>query len=138
MLEIKNLHVKIADEDKMILNGLDLTGGVAFPFYAAVGQGIHKTAVWVQIAGEPRSQHYWEDGPSLVGWGDVVGKYPDGTPAIVEGNVGGGCVILSGVHPEAPERWRGEMTFATPASVDNEYAAKLIDAALERTRLPHY
>jgi len=25
MLEIRNLHVKIADEDKKILNGLDLT-----------------------------------------------------------------------------------------------------------------
>ena len=32
----------------------------------------------------------------------MVGKYPDGTPAIVEGTFGNGWVILSGVHPEAP------------------------------------
>jgi hypothetical protein len=31
---------------------------------------------------------YWESGPRFTGWGDVVGKYPDGTPAIVEGSVG--------------------------------------------------
>jgi glutamine amidotransferase-like uncharacterized protein len=67
-----------------------------------------------------------------------VGKYPDGTPAIVEGSSGKGWVILSGVHPEAPENWRGGMTFTTPASVDNAYAGKLIDAALHRTLLPHY
>jgi hypothetical protein len=119
-------------------NGLNLTSGVAFPFYAAAAQGIRKTAVWVQAAGEPPLQHYWEDGPALTGWGDVVGKYPDGTPAIVEASVGEGWVILSGVHPEAPESWRGGMTFMTPASVDNTYAAKLIDAALRRTRLAHF
>lgn len=119
-------------------NGLNLTSGVAFPFYAAEAQGIRKTAVWVQAAGEPPFQHYWEDGPALTGWGDVVGKYPDGTPAIVEASVDEGWVILSGVHPEAPESWRGGMTFMTPASLDNTYAAKLIGAALRRTRLAHF
>ena len=119
-------------------HGLNLTGGVAFPFYAAEAQGIRKSAVWVQAAGEPPLQHYWEDGPALTGWGDVIGKYPDGTPAIVEASVGEGWVILSGVHPEAPESWRRGMTFLTPASLDNMYAAKLIDAALQRTRLAHF
>jgi hypothetical protein len=119
-------------------NGLNLTDGVVFPFYAAEAQGIRKAAVWVQIAGEPSLQHYWEDGPALKGWGDVVGKYPDGTPAIVEASVGAGWVILSGVHPEAPESWRGGLAFMTPASLDNAYSAKLIDAALRRTRLAHF
>jgi glutamine amidotransferase-like uncharacterized protein len=118
--------------------GLNLTGGVVFPFYSAEAQGIRKAAVWVQAAGEPPLQHYWEDGPALTGWGDVVGKYPDGTPAIVEASVGEGWVILSGVHPEAPESWRGGMSFVTPASLNNAYAAKLIDAALRRTRLAHF
>lgn len=119
-------------------NGLNLTGGVAFPFYALEGEGIRKAAVWVQAAGEPPLQHYWEDGPALSGWGDVVGKYPDGTPAIVQARVGEGWVILSGVHPEAPESWRTGMHFATPASVDNAYAKKLVDAALRQTELPHF
>jgi len=119
-------------------NGLNLTTGVAFPFYSAEAQGIRKTALWVQASGEPPLQHYWEDGPSLTGWGDVVAKYPDGTPAIVESSVGEGWVILSGVHPEAPESWRRGMTFTTPATLDNTYAAKLIDAALRRTHLAHF
>jgi hypothetical protein len=119
-------------------NGLNLTGGIVFPFYAAEAQGMRKAAVWVQAAGEPPLQHYWEDGPALIGFGAVVGKYADGTPAIVEASVGEGWVILSGVHPEAPESWRDGMGFMTPASLDNAYAAKLIDAALRRTQLAHF
>ncbi|MDP9171573.1 MAG: hypothetical protein M3N54_13220, partial [Acidobacteriota bacterium] len=68
----------------------------------------------------------------------VVGKYPDGTSAIVEASAGEGWVILSGVHPGAPESWRGGMTFTIPSSLDNTYAAKLVDAALRRTRLAQF
>jgi len=118
--------------------GLNLSNGVVFPFYAAEAQGIRKAAVWVLAAGEPPLQHYWEDGPALTGWGDVVAKYPNGTPAIVEARAGEGWVILSGIHPEAPESWRRGMTFMTPATTDNAYAAKLIDAALRRAPLAHF
>ena len=119
-------------------NGLNLTSGVRFTFYALEDRGVRKAAVEIAIAGLPALTHYWEDGPQLAGWGDVVAKYPDGTPAIVEGNIGNGWVILSGIHPEAPESWRRGLTFTTPASVDNAYAATLITAALNRTRLEHY
>jgi hypothetical protein len=119
-------------------NGLNLTSGVKFLFYALEDKGVRKAAVEIVIAGSPTLTHYWEDGPQLTGWGDVVGKYPDGTPAIVEGKVGDGWVILSGIHPEAPESWRHGLTFNTPVSVDNAYAATLISAALNRIRLEHY
>jgi hypothetical protein len=119
-------------------NGFNLTSGVRFGFYAAENQGIRKTAVAITTAGVPTLDQYWEDGPQLAGWGAVVGKYPDGTPAVVEGTVGSGWVILSGVHPEAPETWRHGMTFTTPASEDNAYASTLIYAALNRTSLSHY
>ncbi|MBI1765579.1 MAG: hypothetical protein HYR56_29535 [Acidobacteria bacterium] len=119
-------------------NSLRLTPGVRFDFYAVVNRNIHKAAVAITVAGSPALEHYWEDGPQFTGWGALVGKYPDGTPAIVEGMSGKGWVILSGVHPEAPEHWRGGMSFATPASLDNAYAGTLIDAALNRTQLPHY
>jgi Biotin-protein ligase, N terminal len=117
---------------------LNLTSGVRFDFYADESRGIRKAAVPIAAIGTPTLEHYWEDGPQLSGWGDVVGKYPDGTPAIVEGKSGKGWVILSGVHPEAPANWRRGMTFTTPASVAHAYAATLIDAALHGTRLPHY
>jgi glutamine amidotransferase-like uncharacterized protein len=119
-------------------NGLNLTSGVKFGFYSVEAQGIRKAAVPIAVAGEPTLEQYWEDGPQFTGWGDVVGKYPDGTPAIVEGTVGLGWVILSGVHTEAPESWRRGMIFRTPASADNAYAATLIRAALNRTSLAHY
>ena len=119
-------------------NGLNLTSGVRFGFYAAESRGIRKTAVAIAGAEAPTLDQYWEDGPEFTGWGAVVGKYPDGTPAIVEGTFGSGWVILTGVHPEAPAGWRRGMTFTTPAGVDNAYAATLIHAALNRSSLPHY
>ncbi len=118
--------------------GLNLTGGVTFPFYALEANGIRKAPVWITPAGEEPLQHYWEDGPALTGWGDVVAKYPDGTAAVVQASVGKGWVILSGVHPEAPESWRRGMTFSTPATLDNAYAKKLIDAALTGSPLTHF
>jgi hypothetical protein len=52
----------------------------------------------------PVLDQYWEDGPQFTGWGEVVAKYPDEAPAIVEGSVGQGWVILSGssVTPPPP------------------------------------
>jgi glutamine amidotransferase-like uncharacterized protein len=117
---------------------LDLTAGVKFSFYAVVNQRIHKAAVPVEFANGPTIDHYWEDGPQFTGWGQVVGKYPDGTPAIVEGACGAGWVILCGVHPEAPESWRRGMTFSSSAAMGHEYAGTLIDAALYGSRLPHF
>jgi hypothetical protein len=119
-------------------NGFNLTGGVRFGFYSDVNRGIHKDAVAIARPAEPPIDLYWEDGPTLSGWGDVVAKYPDGTPAIAEGAIGRGWAILVGVHPEAPESWRRGLTFATPAAVDRAYAAILISAALQHTVLPHF
>jgi hypothetical protein len=80
-------------------NGLDLTSGVRFRFYSAEDQGIRKAAVAIASAGGPTLDQYWEDGPQFTGWGKVVGKYPDGTPAIVEGTFGSGWVILALTKP---------------------------------------
>ena len=118
--------------------GLNLTEGVRFKFYALENRNIRKAAVRIEIAGSATLDHYWEDGPQLTGWGNVVAKYPDGTPAIVQGTNGDGWVVLSGVHPEAPDSWRRGLTFNTPAQVDNAYAATLIGAALHRMPLAHY
>jgi len=119
-------------------NGLNLTSGVRFGFYSAEDRGIRKAAVPITVTEAPTLEHYWEDGPQLAGWGAVVGKYPDGTPAIVQGTCGSGCVILSGVHPEAPANWRRGMSFTTQADTDNAYAWTLIHAALNRELLRHY
>jgi len=128
----------LAGDGRGYYNSFDLASGTRFGFYAAENRGIRKAAVAVAGVNTPAIEHYWEDGPELTGWGAVVGKYPDGTPAVVEGTSGQGWVILVGVHPEAPETWRRGMTFATPAIVANAYAGTLVRAALTRTWLPHY
>jgi glutamine amidotransferase-like uncharacterized protein len=119
-------------------NGLNLTSGARFGFYAAEARGIRKAQVAITAAGGQTFDQYWEDGPQLTGWGTVVGKYPDATPAIVEGTFGNGWIILTGVHPEAPASWRRGMDFRTPVNIDNAYAATLIRATLNRELLPHY
>jgi glutamine amidotransferase-like uncharacterized protein len=140
-------------------NSFNLSSGVQFPFYfpdkkwqpsgpdsnlygldPKVGpqQGTRKAVVKITTPEGPALDQYWESGPQFTGWGEVVGKYPDGPPAIVEASVGEGWVILSGVHPEAPADWRRGMAFATPVNEDTEYARILILAALNRTPLSHY
>jgi glutamine amidotransferase-like uncharacterized protein len=128
----------LAGDGHAYYNSVNLTSGVRFGFYGAEARGIRKAAVAIASVDLPPIEHYWEDGPELAGWGAIVGKYPEGTPAIVEGTSGRGWVILSGVHPEAPETWRRGMSFSTPASVANAYAGTLIQAALHGTLLPHY
>jgi glutamine amidotransferase-like uncharacterized protein len=118
-------------------NGLNLTGGVRFPFYGLENRGVRKAPVIVTTVAGATLEIYWEDGPQLADWGEVVAKYPDGTAAVAQGRFGQGWVVLTGVHPEAPESWRRGMAFTTPANLSRAYASTLIDAALNRKPLPH-
>lgn len=117
-------------------NAINLTG-VRFPFYGAENRGIRQTAVVISTPGEAPLDQYWEDGPQLSGWGEVVSRYPDGTPATVQGAFGSGWIVLTGIHPEAPASWRRDIVFASSVADDNAYAERLIRAALNRTPLPH-
>ena len=121
-----------------IYSYLNLTPNVWFNFYADEFKGIYKEPVEVADSSGTKLDQYWENGPQFSGWGQIVGKYPDGTPAIVEGKSGNGWIILSGVHPEAPSSWRTGMTFTTSVAVDNAYAQTLVTAALNGTSLPHF
>ncbi len=121
-----------------IYNGVDLTSGVSFDFFADEFKGIHLEPVAISFPNNAPMDVYWQDGPQLSGWGKVVAKFPDGTPAIVEGQSGEGFVIFTGVHLEAPENWRGSMSFATPVSEDLAYAETVIKAALNGTQLSHF
>jgi hypothetical protein len=113
------------------------TSGVRFGFYCAKKNGIQKAALRITTAEGPAPDQYWEDDPELSGWGDAVATYPDGTAAIAEGFAGNSRLILTGIHAEAPDTWRRELPFSMPASASNAYAMTLIDADLNRKRLPH-
>lgn len=122
-----------------IYHYLGLTpSGVWFNYYADEFKGIYKEAVEIKGADGKTLDQYWQNGPQLSGWGSVVGKYPDGTPATVEGYSGKGWVILCGVHPEAPQSWRTGMTFTTSVATDNAYAQTLVTDALNGISLTHY
>lgn len=114
-----------------VYNGVDLTGGASFDFYADEFKGIHREAVEISFPGSGPLDVYWQDGPQLSAWGQVVAKFPDGTSAITEGQSGKGFVIFTGVHPEAPASWLGTMVLKTPIDVDHAYAQKIIQAALD-------
>ena len=119
-------------------NGLNLTGGARFGFYSAERRGVRKAALAIAFPEGATADHYWEDGPELSGWGAVAARYPDGTPAIVEGRAGRGWVILAGFHPEAPESWRQGLRFGASAEADNAFAQRLIRAALDGKALPRF
>jgi biotin protein ligase-like protein len=121
-----------------IYNGVDLTSGVSFDFYADESKGIHVEALDISFPNSSPLNVYWQDGPQLSGWGSPVAKFPDGTPAIAEGNSGNGFVMFTGVHLEAPAGWRAGIKFTTPLSVDVAYAGTVIQAALKGTPLPHF
>ena len=48
--------------------------------------------------------------------------------SVAKGSFGAGWVLLTGIHAEAPAKWRRGMIFGTPISVDTAYAGTLIDA----------
>ena len=121
-----------------VYNGVDLTSGVGFDFFADEFRSIHKEAVNISFPDNHVLNVYWEDGPQLSGWGQVVAKYPDSTPAITEGQAGAGFVMFTGVHLEAPAEWRQGLPFTTPMEADVAYAKIVIQSALSGTALPHF
>lgn len=123
-----------------IYNGINLTGGVWFDFYADANKGILAEMVKITRPGGLSSHLVWWNGPQLSRFGYVIGKYPDGTPAIVEKKVGtDSMVILSGVHPEAPLSWRSGLgTDLDGLAPDIALAKSLINAAITKTLLPHF
>ena len=119
-------------------NGVNLTGGVAFDFYADKFKGVQQEVIELSFPASAPLQVYWEDGPQLSGWGEVAAKFPDGTPAIVEGQSGNGFVIFTGVHPEAPASWLEPLKLNIPIEAAHDLAGRIIKAALDGTPLPHY
>jgi glutamine amidotransferase-like uncharacterized protein len=121
-----------------IYNGLNLTSGRWFNFYEAYYHGIYKESLNISFPSGGKLDVYWQDGPQFTGWGSIVARFPDGTPAVVEGKSGAGWVILAGVHAEAPATWRYGMTFTSSVASNTAYAKTLVSAALHGTYLPHY
>lgn len=122
---------------KPACNCFDLAHGTRFEFYNLVIDSVHKAPVWIDIKGVGRQHHYWEDGPTFVGWGEATATYPDQSPAVTRGSFEKGLVTLCGFHPEAPQSWRKGMEFSTSTATANNYARQLIQEALSATTRIH-
>lgn len=117
-------------------NGINLTGK-RFGFYSESARGVRKTVVRLTNGDGTPLETYWEDGPELSGWGNALAKYADGAPAVAQGKVGAGWVVLSGVHLEAPDNWYDGLDPESPAGISNARALKLIRAAMDGEALPY-
>ena len=73
-------------------NGVNLTAGVKFDFYAEVNRGIHKAAVPIACVNTPVIEHYWEDGPQFTRLGagrrDVPGRNTGDRPRNIWRGIG--------------------------------------------------
>lgn len=121
--------------------GLGLTS-LGFNYYAAENQGITEEATEITFpAGSPNGTEMdmiWYGGPMLDGFGSAIGKYSDGTIAIAQAPTGNGFVMLSGVHPDAPDSWRTEMNDTDTDAQDFAYVVTLVQATLTHTPLPSF
>lgn len=76
----------------------------------------------------------WYGGPYFPTANEVLARYKDGTPAMMQTYAGMGFVVLSGPHPESPTAWVSS-TDTDGTTIDRELAWSLINAGLTRTRL---
>jgi glutamine amidotransferase-like uncharacterized protein len=112
--------------------GLELTP-IDFPVYQLDAQGVSEAMVQVSFADGSSHDLVWYGGPELVGFGQVIGKYPEGGSAIAQEWIGKSLVVLSAVHPEAPESWRAGLSDSD--GLDLDVAWTLINASLKQQPL---
>lgn len=98
--------------------------------YAPGGKYPEATMENVSFADGSHRQLVWWGGPKTPNWvGGVIAKYVTGEPAISQTWVGKGYVVISGVHPEAPQSWRYTAGYDSDG-LDYDIAMKMIRAAL--------
>jgi glutamine amidotransferase-like uncharacterized protein/predicted small secreted protein len=78
----------------------------------------------------------WFGGPYFPSASEVLARYRDGTPAMMQTMAGKGFVVLSGPHPESPVGWADSDADRDGKTGDRTLARKLILSALRRQPLP--
>jgi glutamine amidotransferase-like uncharacterized protein len=80
---------------------------------------------------------YWEDGPYFEISKDnkdkvhVFAEYLNGTAASIAAHYGKGTVIITGVHPEAPDWWENDIGHHDTDGSDNDLAVEMITKAIK-------
>lgn len=114
------------DEESKI-TGLNLLRG-------AVSEVFPQEATVLPIRWGNKTRHvYFEGGAffeDLFGPMDVMAHYRDGRVAVLSTDYGVGRVVLSGVHPEAPQSWSEGLSDSD--GLDWAYARELVLAAIRK------
>ncbi len=119
--------------------GFSILTGSYLKEYAPGGQYPVAAIVPVTLASGGTRDLVWWGGPYLPTIaGGVVGKYPDGTAAIVQSRAGAGYVAITGLHPEAPQDWRTAQNLVDRDGLDLDIAWNIIQAARTRAPMPAF
>ena len=119
--------------------GFGVVAGPELGYYMLENQGVTAAMTLESFADGTTRDLVWYGGPitpnSPKG---VIAKYPTGDPAISEMWSGNGFVILSGVHPAAPQSTRTAFGMTDTDGLDFDLAWTLLSAALNQTVLPAF
>lgn len=119
-------------DDALTIDGLNLLPGVTHD-----KSPLDKEAMILPIRWEGATRHiYFQDGPTFElrakANTEVLGRYEDdNAPAILRFRFGLGKVVLSGVHPEAPEAWIRAAGLRDPDGPDGDIADQLFSWFLD-------
>lgn len=119
--------------------GLGIVDGPILDYYYLENRGVSIAMTMESFADGTKRDLVWYGGPVTPKVaGGVIAKYPDGNPAISQMWSGNGFVILSAVHPAAPQSIRTSSGLNDSDGSDYEVAWKLIHAALNRVVQPAF
>lgn len=89
------------------------------------------------LSGGTKRDLVWYGGPVVPETqAGVIARYPNGEPSISQTWSGNGFVILSAVHPGAPQSVRDEFGVTDSDGTDFELAWAILEGALKQKELP--
>jgi glutamine amidotransferase-like uncharacterized protein len=121
--------------------GLSIVDGTELPYYYLESDfersGETDIAMTLETFADGSTRDLvWYGGPVVTsGANSVIAKYPNGDAAISQMWSGNGWVILSAVHPTAPQSVRDTYALDDADGTDLDLAWKLVDAAVHQTAL---
>jgi glutamine amidotransferase-like uncharacterized protein len=119
--------------------GLGIVNGTELDYYYLEHEGEEADMVMASFADGSKRDLVWYGGPVTPNFPEgVVAKYPNGDPMMSEVWAGNGFVLMSAVHPTAPQGIRDDYGLKDSDGLDYELTQKLIQSALHQQPLPAF
>lgn len=124
------------ESGKDVSYGFGIVNGPFLDYYYLENQGKLISMTLESFADGTKRDLLWYGGPVTPNTaGGVVAKYPNGDPAITQIWSGKGFVMLSAIHPAAPQRIRDLYGLRDSDGLDYELTWKLLDSAINQRPL---